>query len=95
MTSLLSILKVDMYNNHAFIFPDLLLVEGIFEIYSLVPKKEICLKYFLDKNSQKQTLWPDVYFAEPDKTSLWVVWQVHLISVPDQPGRKRMYHYIK
>ena len=37
MTSLLSILKVDMYNNHAFIFPDLLLVKRIFEIYSLVP----------------------------------------------------------
>ena len=26
-------------------------------LYSLVPKIEICLQYFLDKNSQKQSLW--------------------------------------
>jgi len=25
--------------------------------YSLVPKIEICTKYFLDKNSQKQSMW--------------------------------------
>ena len=36
--------KIDTYSNSAFIFFS----------YSLVPKVEICLKYFLDKTSQKQ-----------------------------------------
>ena len=46
-TLIMSILKVDKTNLHLF-----------FQIfYSLVPKIEICLKCFLDKNLPKQPLW--------------------------------------
>ena len=43
-------------------------------------------------------LAPVVYFAEPVKTSSWFclvieTCTVHLISHPDQPGRKLIYHY--
>ena len=45
-------------------------------------------------------LVPVVFFAVPVQTCLWVVLeeqsvQVHLIFAPDQPGRKRMYHYAR
>ena len=44
--SVMSILKVDIsIKGSSFLI-----------LYSLVPKLEICLKYFLDKNSQKQPL---------------------------------------
>ena len=37
---------------------DITIVSLFFVIYyAWVPKIEICLKYFLDKNSQKQPLW--------------------------------------
>ena len=43
----MSIIKVDYTNLRLFL--------QIF--YSLVPKIEICLEYFLDKNPRKQPLW--------------------------------------
>ena len=56
-------------------------------------------------NSSQRSKWwrysqQSLYFAEPVKTSLWAVWAratctVHLISVLDQPGMKRMYHCIR
>ena len=33
--------------------------------YLLVPKIEICLKYFLDKSSQKQPCWVDSFDFSP------------------------------
>ena len=47
-----------------------------------------------------KVLAPVVYFAVSDKTNWWAVWvketcKVDLISVPDQPGRKQFYHYIR
>ena len=55
----MSILKVDKT-----------LVPSFFLIfYSLVSKIEICLKYILDKNTQKQSLWTAsaAFFSEKSK----------------------------
>ena len=40
--------------------------------YSLVPKIEICLKYFLDKNSQKQPLWKPRYLRLFHEIFPWI-----------------------
>ena len=49
---------------------------GIFfqKSYSLAPKIEVCLKYFLHKNSQKQPLWiwKDFVQYDSNKRTFWV-----------------------
>ena len=54
--------------------------------YSLVPKIKVCLKYFLDKNSQKQPLWqPRISPQTPIfrySRSIFIVNEVHLIALP-------------